>query len=252
MKKIKLPIIDLFPCIQGEGILAGVPHILVRTSGCNLRCSFKQSICDTAYSSWNPEKGKYEPQEVFDMLEANPQIKHVMITGGEPLIHTESLYRLIDKLHAWKINITVETNGTLYIPIKTLKQIALVSVSPKLASSNPFKESIVESEIARRTSHEGDRISLPNLIHLAKYSRKIQFKFVYTDEKDVEEIKTLMSSIEDAVGNELAKNIMLMPEGTERYHLQNNRQRAIEICIENGWRYTDRLHIIAYGNERNA
>lgn len=51
------PIIDLHTCIQGEGQLAGVPHILIRLAGCNLRCAFKGSLCDTPYSSWQVEKG---------------------------------------------------------------------------------------------------------------------------------------------------------------------------------------------------
>lgn len=252
MKKINIPIIDLFPCIQGEGILAGVPHILIRTSGCNLRCAFRQSVCDTAYSSWNPEKGVYDTEDVFRLIEKNPQIKHVMITGGEPFLHAEHLYRLIDKLYEWKLKITVETNGTFYVPIKVLKKIALMSVSPKLKSSTPYLNSRDKAESKKRESHNDQRINIQALAQIAKYAKQSQFKFVYGGEDDVCEIKEIMSKVEDMVCDDLTDKIMLMPEGTEREQLEVSRKKAIELCIQHGWRYTDRLHIIAYGSERNA
>ena len=42
---------EIFYSIQGEGILTGVPSVFIRTSGCNLRCTW----CDTPYASWKPE-----------------------------------------------------------------------------------------------------------------------------------------------------------------------------------------------------
>ena len=59
----------------------GVPHILIRTSGCNLRCTFKGSICDTAYSSWNPEKGKYSLNDVVDIIIMNSDKMHAYYRG---------------------------------------------------------------------------------------------------------------------------------------------------------------------------
>ena len=46
-----MKIAELFYSLQGEGSLVGVPSFFIRTSGCNLRCSW----CDTPYTSWEPE-----------------------------------------------------------------------------------------------------------------------------------------------------------------------------------------------------
>src|ERR1041385_7557750 len=50
-KRLELKIAELFYSLQGEGALVGVPSVFIRTSGCNLRCSW----CDTPYTSWQPE-----------------------------------------------------------------------------------------------------------------------------------------------------------------------------------------------------
>src|SRR6202034_2771105 len=90
-----MKISEIFYSIQGEGILAGVPSVFVRTSGCNLRCTW----CDTPYTSWNPEGRDYTVDEIVaDVLQTRAgraaavtpnsghRLTHVVVTGGEPMI----------------------------------------------------------------------------------------------------------------------------------------------------------------------
>ena len=58
------PIGELYTCLQGEGKYIGAPHILIRVSGCRLRCQFQDSFCDTPYASWKPEKGKFTLDDI--------------------------------------------------------------------------------------------------------------------------------------------------------------------------------------------
>ena len=76
-----LRVSETFTSRQGEGKLTGTHSFFVRLSGCNLRCHF----CDTPYASWNPA-GKWETvAELLQQIEASG-IKHVVLTGGEPLL----------------------------------------------------------------------------------------------------------------------------------------------------------------------
>src|SRR5580692_1705305 len=75
-------IAEIFYSVQGEGSLVGVPSVFVRTSGCNLRCSW----CDTPYTSWSPEGGDMSTGEILDRAAEFDAAKHVVLTGGEPMI----------------------------------------------------------------------------------------------------------------------------------------------------------------------
>ena len=70
-----LPINEIYTCLQGEGKLMGIPHILIRVSGCRLRCQFANSFCDTPYSSWKPEKGKFTYDDVRNFYEKQDLIQ---------------------------------------------------------------------------------------------------------------------------------------------------------------------------------
>ena len=117
---------EVFASIQGEGTLAGVPSLFIRTTGCNLRCVW----CDTPYTSWTPQGEDWTLDQLEQWVRGFPQIRHVVITGGEPMIQPAiaDLARRIDHLSR---HITIETAGTVYVDLPC----HLMSISPKLANS---------------------------------------------------------------------------------------------------------------------
>lgn len=261
-----LPIIDLHTCLQGEGKLAGVPHILVRLSGCNLRCTFKDSCCDTPYSSFDPEKGKYTLQDVQKFCEDNLGISHIMITGGEPCLHLDLVEEFASggEDFEYPIFVTIETNGSIKIPISVMRSVDLVSISPKLKSSIPTQEKMkrfgmkYSEEIEKR--HIKERENIPNIVNWIIYADDFQLKYVVGSEKDLEEIEEQLSKIEDELYNrdedELAmfirSGVYLMPEGVTPEQISEKRVWLMEECLKRGFNYSDRLQILAYGNKREA
>ena len=71
-------IAEIFYSLQGEGELAGVPSVFVRTSGCNLRCAW----CDTPSASWQPEGTPRTVDDIVAEVSKHPA-QHVVLTGGE-------------------------------------------------------------------------------------------------------------------------------------------------------------------------
>src|SRR5271163_3836699 len=80
--RLDLKISEVFYSVQGEGGLVGVPSVFVRTSGCNLRCSW----CDTPYTSWTPEGTDLRIDAILDEAGHYDAARHVVLTGGEPMI----------------------------------------------------------------------------------------------------------------------------------------------------------------------
>src|SRR5579875_4076192 len=96
-----MKISEIFYSIQGEGMLLGVPSVFVRTSGCNLRCTW----CDTPYTSWNPEGEQFTVKQVVEKVAQFPA-SHVVVTGGEPMIAPE-IGALTSALHDRQMHITI-------------------------------------------------------------------------------------------------------------------------------------------------
>ena len=227
-------IAEIFHSIQGEGLLAGVPSIFIRTSGCNLRCHW----CDTPYASWKPEGLEMSVEEILKKLtEWNSD--HVVLTGGEPMIAPD-LHQLATVLKKRHKHITIETAGTILpngIPCD------LASLSPKLSNSTPPPE----RDSAWAKKHEATRLQ-PEVI--SEWIRKypFQLKFVVSSESDLAEIKDLLSRLPPVPLHQ----ILLMPEGIDVKTLATRSPWLVDICKREGFRFCPRLHIELFGHKRGT
>ena len=98
---------EIFYSIQGESTFAGLPCVLVRTTGCQMRCRW----CDTTYSFY---QGKWMTlEEVLDEVRrfGCPLVE---LTGGEPLLQPAA-HTLMERLCDAGYEVLVETGGGLDI-----------------------------------------------------------------------------------------------------------------------------------------
>ena len=88
-KPITFNVVEIFKSIDGEGITAGYPAIFIRFAGCNLRCSY----CDSMYAVENAKYTVMELSEILSKVE-DLDCKRITLTGGEPLIQPD-IYKLV-------------------------------------------------------------------------------------------------------------------------------------------------------------
>ena len=80
---------EIFYSIQGEGYYTGTPSVFLRLSGCNLRCTF----CDTLHGHYDD----LSENEIMQEIEKYGSVKHIVVTGGEPTLRLS--VSLIERLH---------------------------------------------------------------------------------------------------------------------------------------------------------
>lgn len=225
-----MKIAEIFHSVQGEGGLVGTPSVFVRVSGCNLRCVW----CDTPYASWRTEGRRLGVEAIVN--EISPfKARHVVITGGEPMIFPE-VVPLTAELGRLGYHITIETAGTVWAPLEC----HLMSISPKLANSTPREPR------HWRARHERLRIQ-PEVLRRLMAAYDYQLKFVVVSPSDLPEIRALVDLVCAEPGR-----VILMPEGRRAATLRRRSLWLVEICKREGFRFSPRLHIDLYGNRRGV
>jgi len=226
-------IAEIYKSIQGEGLLTGTESAFVRASGCNLRCWF----CDTPFTSWSPEG---DDLEVDDLLRQVDQLacEHVVVTGGEPMLFAE-LIPLCTGLRERGLHITIETAGTLYLPVEC----DLMSISPKLSNSTPSSEvDAVWHERHERSRH------VPDVIRRLLAEHPYQIKFVVDRPTDCDEIEQYLGELPE-IGRD---RVLLMPQGTDAEHLVEVGNWLEPYCLEHGYQFCRRRHIELFGFARRT
>jgi len=231
---------EIFASLQGEGPSMGLPVAFVRLSRCNLACTW----CDTAYT-WRFEGDNrphrdgiaferkanqvtLSPQETAERIAALGQ-KRLVITGGEPLLQAGALAEML--AHLPDISVEIETNGTVAPPARLDVRVDQYNVSPKLShSGNP-----------------ADLALIPERLDAWAADSRAFMKFVIASPEDVDEVLELQRRYRFRGGQ-----VFLMAEGTSTAAQRERQAWLSELCLEHGFRMSDRLHIHLYGDTRGT
>lgn len=208
---------EVFYSLQGEGLNAGAPAIFVRFGNCNLKCTW----CDTKYT-WHPEQRdniEVDLPELFKKIRSFARCCHLVITGGEPMLQQNIIKSLRQEFPQYYIE--VETNGSQELLCSD--EVDLFTVSYKTSNSgNPPYE-------------------------LKTRGKKCVYKFVVCRQEDFSEIEDVIKKYKLPSGQ-----IFLMPEGQTKEELLSKHAMVMEYCAAHGYRFTTRLHILAWGATRGC
>jgi 7-carboxy-7-deazaguanine synthase len=179
--------------------------------------------------------------EVLEAVGRWPVARHVVITGGEPMV-ARGVRELAAGLKERGYHITIETAGTIE-PGGIACDLA--SLSPKLAHATP-REGEAEAGWIRR--HEETRFR-PEVLRAWLGHAVCQWKFVISGREDLVEMDEMMSVVGGVVR---PWEILLMPEGRSAAELAERSAWLSSVCLERGHRFCQRLHIALYGNRRGT
>lgn len=226
-------IAEIYKSTQGEGLLTGSASVFVRASGCNLRCWY----CDTPFASWHPEGIDLGVDEIIAQVE-EWDCEHVVITGGEPMLFAE-LIPLCRELRQRRRHVTIETAGTLYLPLEC----DLISISPKFASSAPPR-----AQNHRWHHRHNETRFRPDVVRQLIDQSTYQLKFVVDSREDLLEVDAYL----DALGQVEPGRVLLMPQGTEQPELELREQWLRPHCQARGFVFCPRKQIEWFGAIRGT
>jgi len=130
----QLRINEIFLSLQGEADAVGWPTVFIRLTGCPLRCTY----CDTTYAfTGGTTRGL---SEILNTV-AEFGVKHVCVTGGEPLAQKGCL-ELLTQLCDFDYSVSLETSGALdvaQVDKRVVKVVDLKTPSSGEAARNRYE-----------------------------------------------------------------------------------------------------------------
>jgi len=154
---------------------------------------------------------------------------NLVVTGGEPLLQQDSLVMLLERQQRRGRRIEVETNATILPSHRMRVLVDQWNVSPKLGNSG----------------EAASRRLIPAVLAAFRDNEKAIFKFVIQGRTDIGEVEKLAEDLRIP-----SSRVFLMPEATDALTLRERSGWLSEICSEQGFRLSPRLHVEKWDGAR--
>ncbi len=251
-----LYLVEHFYSIQGEGIYTGVPSLFFRFGGCNMRCEGFGCIeildngieiagCDTLYAvdrhafgaSWQRIDTTAQLLEIMQS-HTLPSDVDIVFTGGEPLLHADNpvLVAFVEHLISRHHRVTFETNGAVAVNFEKypVYKSCVYALSIKLSNSGEPYSKRIRPDIFNAIIDNADESFFKFTVDAASLQKNL--------ECEIDELLALAHKTE----------VSCMPQGGSKEEIESNTQAVIAYCKAKGFRYSDRLHIRIWDQNRGV
>ena len=224
-----LRVSEVFWSLQGEGPSAGMPSTFLRLAGCNLKCAY----CDTPYT-WDSTRFDLAKQSRTTAISALAEelaqqpLRRLIVTGGEPMLQQSGIAKLLQVLPR-DVPIEIESNATIGPSPELAQRIDQWNLSPKLPSSEMGAEVSCNWDVLRQFLE----------------TRRAYLKLVVKNDTDLSAADELVRRLRWPT-----THILLMPEGRTTATLEERSPWVAEAAMARGYRFTTRLHVLLWGDER--
>ncbi|APS00708.1 radical SAM protein [Pajaroellobacter abortibovis] len=204
-KEDTLVIHEIYTSIQGESTFAGLPCTFIRTTGCNLRCSW----CDTPHAFYDGTRMRRQ-KVLYAALERGTSL--IEMTGGEPLLQP-AVFPLLEELCNASRTVLLETSG----------EADVAKVDPRVHKIMDLKPP---------GSGESHRIRWSNLEFI---SARDELKFVLANRQDYEWMREMIQTfrLTDRTPHLLASTVFgqLSPQALIQWVLEDRVQVRVQLQL---------------------
>ncbi len=205
----KYKVVEIFKSISGESFHSGEVAVFVRLYGCNLRCKYGNNECDTPYSYEGNQYTLMTADEICDEVNKLSTNKFVVLTGGEPLIHSNIEFLLHEMAVLNDFKVDIETNGSVDIR-SIVAKLSTIQDSDKLRKNIIFTVDYKSLSSGMNSAMVKDFAEMVDTVN--RRGNEVNIKCVITPaHEDIAAVEALVSRLNDISNIDTSQHLFISP-----------------------------------------